>query len=427
MRQLLIQVPRGKGKSVLELAASHQGANLACLEGMSTGGPIDWVIIHVPNRDVEGLLQELEDLPELHLTLVPRGVIPLQPPADEAPDQVTNVESRSPIEIFLAGLQSVGSWQSFLSYAALAGVVVWIGLFTNTVYLLVAAMLVAPFAGPAMNTAIATARGDWTLLRRSLIRYFAALAVTIVVTALLSLILQQEVASSQMVEVSQISMVAVLLPIAAGAAGALQLTQSDRSSLVSGAAIGMLVAASLAPPAGLIGMAGAIGEWDMAIGGVFLLLLQLAGINISGAVIFRLSGLSPRGARYKRGKKHVFPMVLVVTALVLTALLTWQFASSPELQRSSQAQRATAEIQSLVQADPLAELVVANVQFTRADIEQQNTLLGVIYVQRAEGVTEPAEEIRDRLTRQIQSHLLAEGFNVTPLIDIIVLESPEDS
>jgi uncharacterized membrane protein len=137
--------------------------------------------------------------------------------------------------------QSVGSWKGFLGYAAVAGFVVWIGLYTNTTYLLVAAMLIAPFAGPAMNVAIATARGDRQLLWRSIVRYFAALAVTIAVAAALSLILRQDIATSLMIERSQISSVAVLLPLAAGAAGALNLVQSDRSSLVSGAATGMYV------------------------------------------------------------------------------------------------------------------------------------------------------------------------------------------
>jgi hypothetical protein len=190
MRQLLIQVPRGTGEEVLEIAQKYDGANLAQFQVTGSDGAIDLAIIHVSNSKVEGLLGELEDLPELHVTLIPRGVMPLQPPAFEAPEQVTNVEPRSPIEIFLAGLQSVGSWKGFLGYAAVAGVVVWIGLFTNTNYLLVAAMLIAPFAGPAMNVAIATARGDITLLKRSLIRYFAALGVAIVIGWLLSLILQ---------------------------------------------------------------------------------------------------------------------------------------------------------------------------------------------------------------------------------------------
>ncbi|MBD0389089.1 MAG: DUF389 domain-containing protein, partial [Nostoc sp. C3-bin3] len=245
MRQLIIQVPRGNGKAVIDIAKSHNGTNLARFEG-NAEEPIDVVIIHLSNQEVGKVLEKLQDLPKVQITLIPTGVMTLQPPASEAPQQVVDVEERSPIEIFLSGLQSVGSWRGFLGYAALAGFVVWIGLYTNTAYLLVAAMLIAPFAGPAMNTAIATAWGDRKLLGRSILRYFAALAVTIATTWLLSLILRQEIPTSLMVDSSQVSAVAVILPLAAGAAGALNLVQSERSSLVSGAATGMLVAASLA-------------------------------------------------------------------------------------------------------------------------------------------------------------------------------------
>lgn len=425
MRQLIIQVPRDCGKKVFDLATTHQGVNLSQTEAMSGEDAVDLVTVHLPNRAVEEFLEQIQDLPNVHITLLPSGVIALRPPADKAPEQVKQVQVRSPIEIFLSGLQSVGSWTGFLSYAAVAGIVVWIGLYTNTSYLLVAAMLIAPFASPAMNTAIATARGDWHLLWRSILRYFAALAVTILVAGGLSLILRQEIATTLIVERSQISTVAVLLPLAAGAAGAINLVQSERSSLVSGAATGMLVAASLAPPAGIVGMATAIGRWDMVINGLFLLLLQLFGINVSAALLFRLYGLSVRESRYSRGKKGLFPIALTVTAIALVGLLTWQFSNPPELERSSRAQRANAEIQDVIQQEELADLVEANIRFTRPSIPGQNTLLCVVYVQRAEGVTLPSEEIRSRLTQAIQTRLRERGFNVTPLVDVSVLEPPD--
>jgi uncharacterized hydrophobic protein (TIGR00271 family) len=424
MRQLLVQVPRGCGKNVLDIAKACDGVNLVHFEATGSEKPLDVVIVHVPNQKVEELLGELESLPELHVTLIPRGVIALEPPASEAPQQVKDVEPRSPIEIFLAGLQSVGSWKGFLGYAVAGGVVVWIGLFTNSSYLLVAAMLIAPFAGPAMNTAIATARGDAHLLQRTLLRYFAALATTILVTWALSLILQQEVVTSSMITTSNVSSVAVLLPLIAGAAGALNLVQSERSSLVSGAAVGMLVAASLAPPAGVVGMAIAMGRWDMAVNGLFVLLLQLVGINLSASIVFRIYGMSARGARYDRGKKLVFPAILAVTILLLAGLLTWQFSSSPELQRSSRSQRATAELQKVVKNSNLVELVEADVRFPNSNIKGQNTLLGTVYVQRKAGVTESDQQIRDRLTKDIQTNLLEQGFNATPLVDVSVLEAP---
>ncbi len=61
-------------------------------------------------------------------------------------------------------------------------------------------------------------------------------------------------------------------------------------------------------------------------------------------------------------------------------------------------------------------------RFTRPNISGQDTLLCVVYVQRAEGVSIPSEDIRSQLTQAIQTRLLEQGFNVTPLVDVSVLE-----
>ncbi|MGC1395838.1 MAG: TIGR00341 family protein, partial [Coleofasciculaceae cyanobacterium] len=90
MRQLIVQVPRGCGKEVLDIAKAYDGENLAQLEAMGTEKPLDVVIVHIPNQKVEEFLDKLEALPDLHITLNPRGVIALEPPANEAPQQVTN-------------------------------------------------------------------------------------------------------------------------------------------------------------------------------------------------------------------------------------------------------------------------------------------------------------------------------------------------
>ena len=425
MRQLLIEVKRGQGEAILNFAQKYQGANLSQIEANTYRGKIDLVIAYLPNAQVEAFLEEIEDFEQLHVTLIPRGVMPLQPPVTKIPRAVIDVQSRSPLEVFLAGLQSVGSWKGFLAYAVAGAVIVWVGLFTNSSFLLVAAMLIAPFAGPAMNVAIATARGDGLLLKKGLIRYLSAIAVTILVTAGLSLIFNQELASNAMVESSKVATVSVLLPIIGGAAGALNLVQADRSSLVSGTAVGMLVAAALAPPAGTAGMAIALGLWSMVLNCLFLLVLQLAGINLAAAAVFRLYGLSLKGARYKRGSKWVFPVTIAVTTAVLASLLSYQFISDPNLQRSSLEQRANAEVQKVIKDSDLAKLVKSSVSFTRADIEDQNTLLCLIYVERANDAIASDREISDRLTIMIQNHLISKDFSATPLVNISVLESPK--
>ena len=60
MRQLLVQVPRSRGKAVLEIAKACDGTNLAQMEATGIEQPLDLVIIHVSNGKVEKLLDRLQ-------------------------------------------------------------------------------------------------------------------------------------------------------------------------------------------------------------------------------------------------------------------------------------------------------------------------------------------------------------------------------
>jgi uncharacterized hydrophobic protein (TIGR00271 family) len=423
VRQLLVQVPADAGARVMALAGRFEAVNVACLGGTGPdGAAVAVVLLHVSNAVVGPLLDALEALPELRVSMLPTGALALRPPADEAPDQVTDVTARSPLEVFVAGLQSIGSWTGFLGYAVAGGVVVWLGLLTNTVYLLVGAMLIAPFAGPAINTAIATARGDLQLLWHSVVRYVAALAVTAAVTALLSLAFGQGTATTQMAAVSSISGAAVLLPLTAGAAGALHLSQGAQSSLVSGAAAGMLIAASLAPPAGLVGMAAVSGDHAMIAPALFLLGLQLVGINVGGTLVFWRFGLTPRGVRFARGRDSVRWTALGVTAAGLAALLWWQFGSGrPTLQRSTVEQRMRDVVLAALATDSTVGVVAADLRFTRASIPGQHSLLVELHVQPRPGVEASDSVLAARAAARTRAAVGARAADVTPLVSVTVV------
>ena len=283
-------------------------------------------------------------------------------------------------------------------------------------------MLIAPYAGPAMNAAVATARGDASLLGRALGRYLAGLTLAIGTAGLMSLLFDQRIATTQMAQTATISAAAVVLPLVAGAAGAINLSQSERSSLVSGAATGMLVAAALAPPAGLVGMSVVIGELDMAKSGLFLLGLQLVGINLSGAVVFRLVGLNPAGSRYSRGRGWVEKVSLLATFLALGGFLLWQFGDAPGLQRATLAQRAEATAQEVVRTDGSLHPIQISATFAEADIPNQNPLLVTAYVKRVPSTKRSTEALEQDLRQQIGRELRREIPNATPLVDVTVLD-----
>jgi uncharacterized membrane protein len=424
MRQLNVYVPRGKGADVLAAGRACEAVVLSRSNVEVDEQPFELVIACLSNAQVEPFLEQLEPVEDLHVTFFPQGVLALTPPPSEAPDQVTDVQPLSPIETFLAGHQSIGSWAGFLGYAAAAGVVVWVGLFTGTVFLLTAAMLIAPFAGPAMNAAIATASGDGILLRKSIQRYVAALAMTAVVALALSLGFQLRTPTSAMLDFGQVSLSAALIPLAAGAVGALFLTSSDRSSLVSGAAVGVLVAASLAPPVGIVGMAAATGRWDLVLSSTYVLVLQLIGINLSGAAVFRLFGLSQGGTRYETTSPRLFPVSLAVNTLLLAGLLGWQLSQPVALQRPDLARRATTEIKETLRDTEWIDPVEVTARFPQAGMRQDSFLIAeVMVLPRRDGVSLPPDTIQ-QLAHRLQDRLRRRWPHIRPLVEVNVLSWP---
>lgn len=418
MRQLRLTVP-ADAAGELQAVLDRHDADAVRRWQLDDGSHC--VELVLTNHAVGDFIEQTADLGDVTVTMAPQSVLALDPGRDAAPDDLTDVEALSPQEVFLHGLQSVGSWVGFLGYSAVAGAVVWIGMLVNSVFLLIAAMLIAPFAGPAMNAALATAAGDGRLLRRAVARYAAAIAAVVAVVAALHALLGTDIPTRTMADTANVSAVAVLLPLVAGAAGALNLMQAERSSLVSGAATGVLVAAALAPPAGLVGMALVMREWPMVGSGLFLLGLQLAGLNLAGALVFRSYGVRPDATPYGRGSGAVWRIALAASVVTLAGLVWFQLSSSPSLQRSTVQTEAEAAVTRLVDQDPDAELVEVDAHFTRADISGQDTLLAVVHVQPAPGVDPAAVE--ERLGPML-SRAISDRYEVVALATVTAIPPP---
>lgn len=332
MRQLTIKVPKGNKEKILNTIEKFKGKNTITLDDESK----EIFITYLPNERVNDFLKQIDEFEKPEISLIPRGVITLYPPAEEAPDQVADVQPKSSLEIYLGGIQSVGSMFGLFGYSLAAGIIVWIGLFTTTTYLLVAAMLVAPFAGPAMNAALATAAGKMPLLKSSLKRYGLAILTGVVASFLLTVIFPLHTLTPLMEEVSQVSKFAVFLPLISGFAGALNICQSERDSLVSGAAVGILVAASLAPPVGLVGAGIYMMDWQIVFSSLFRILLQLLGIHLAATLVFYFYGkVTPEGVRFLKGNYKTGIITSLVVLFGIAGLMYWQFSKPPFLRKAS--------------------------------------------------------------------------------------------
>lgn len=418
MRQLILKVPQGHKDRIDRAIQEQKGKNTLYFDHRE----YDVFIIFLPNNKIDNFLSSLADIDQREVNLIPRGIINLYPPESEAPDQVADVRPKSSFEIYLGGIQSVGSMFGLIAYAFVAGIIVWIGLYTTTVYLLVAAMLVAPFAGPAMNAALATAAGKTPLLLSSLKRYGLAIVTGIVASYLLNFIFGLQSLTPLMIEVSQVSKLAIFLPLISGFAGAINICQSERDSLVSGAAVGILVAASLAPPVGLVGIGLYLMNGEIIASSIFTIILQLLGIHLSATLVFYFYGkVTPDGIRFLEGKKAVLIGTSTVMLLAIGAMMYWQFSNPPYLRKASMNTEITEALGK--ELEKIGAITVLDKQATFTNTKYKGK--SVVNLQAsilANDTSSSPENIKKRVVKHLQRNLHFRDSTLYQVYDITVVE-----
>ncbi|MDX1753150.1 MAG: DUF389 domain-containing protein [Salinimicrobium sediminis] len=417
MRQLIIKVPKGNKEEILGLVADFKGKNTICLSEEQH----DVFVLFLPNQKVNNFLKHLDKYEQPEISLIPRGVITLYPPASDSPDQVADVQPKSSLEIYLGGIQSVGSIKGLIGYSIAAGIIVWIGLYTTTVFLLVAAMLVAPFAGPAMNAALATSAGKMPLLKSSLARYGLAIGTGILVSFLMTVIFPLETLTPLMVEVSQVSKVAILLPLISGFAGAINIVQSERDSLVSGAAVGILVAASLAPPVGLIGAGLYLLDWEIISSSVFRVVLQLLGIHLAATLVFYFYGkVTPKGVRFLQGSSKMTWFTSAFVVLAIAGMMFWQFSRPPFLRKASMNTELTEELDKALNELEYIEVIGKDVTFTNTRIKGNPTVSYNVTVLTKTGLTDAV--LKKRIIDHLKQNIKHQDDNIYEVYQVNIAE-----
>jgi uncharacterized hydrophobic protein (TIGR00271 family) len=207
--------------------------------------------------------------------------------------------------------------RGYLLFIVLASVMGTLGLLTDDVAVVIAAMVVAPLFGPLMGIALGIVTADKPLWRRALVAEAAGLALSIVIGAVAGLLAPSYlvVASHQIQLRAQPNLASVALALGAGVAGALSL-----ASVVANAMVGVAVAVALMPPALVVGMGIGARQWPMVTGAGLLLWINIAGGVLAAMVTFRFYRILPRPRFDLRAVlRSVRWASLAVAALLLAA------------------------------------------------------------------------------------------------------------
>jgi len=174
---------------------------------------------------------------------------------------------------------------TFVAFMALATLIAAMGILTDSIVLIIGAMIVGPEFGPLAGISVATVERRWTLVRRSAQALAVGFPVGITAAFVLTLILDATGVAPEAIPnsrqatlfISHPDWYSLLVALAAGAAGTLSLT-----TIKSGALIGVLVSVTTIPAAANIAVAAAYADWGEWRGAQLQLVVNLAAILAAG-------------------------------------------------------------------------------------------------------------------------------------------------
>ncbi|MFD1512795.1 TIGR00341 family protein [Halomarina rubra] len=285
------------------------------------------VSVPVPARSVEHLQERLADVGDDLYTMVLAPEAVLSSRFEEDPyDEVVgrNYRGVSRGELRSTADDLLPSFGIHVLLTVVSAVVAVAGVLLESLAVLVGAMVIAPLIGPPMVAGVATVVDDTSLFRRSLVRQIGGLAtgaLTAVVTAFgLKFLGMSGPTLAALENISnhvEPSLLLVVVAMGAGIAGAVGLSTDDTLDLV-----GVMIAAAVVPPLGVIGVGAAWGYPVAAFGAGAVVLVNVVAVNIAAILTLWWLGYHPaEWAALRRARSTLLVRVLVLAVVALSLVV----------------------------------------------------------------------------------------------------------
>lgn len=164
----------------------------------------------------------------------------------------------------------------------LSGVIATLGLLAGSTAAIIGAMIVAPLMGPIVGMAFAITMGNRRLLKRAGLSVVTGAMLTVLTAFCICQIVGINTLNPEILERTRPTLIDLAIGLAAGAAGSFGKTRRE----VADALPGVAIAVALVPPLSVIGIGLAFGDFSIFFGSTLLFLTNLAGIILSGGLVF---------------------------------------------------------------------------------------------------------------------------------------------
>lgn len=273
----------------------------------------------IQQGDQQGILDALSAVvssdAKARIVLLPVDATEPEPALSEAEDFRQRIST--PRQVLYSTIASGGRpTLSYYAYVVLATLVAAVGLLTDSVAVVIGAMVIAPLLGPLLALAFGSTLGDAALIRRSLMSASSGIGLALALSFGAGVLFPLDVETQEITSRLGVGLDGLLVAIASGAAGALAASRGT-----PGALVGVMVAVAILPPTTVVGLMLGQGRIMDAWGALQLLGLNIAGLQLAAQAVFVANGIRPGRWWEKRGARQSRVVSTLVSGTVVLVFL----------------------------------------------------------------------------------------------------------
>ncbi len=326
-------------------------------------GPVILISQHEWHRGIRGAIEH--------------GIARLNP-------QLTLVEQN---ELIWSAEKSASTNLDYIVMIVLSAALATLGLLTNSVAVIIGAMLVAPLMSPISSFSTGMATGILHLTRRASVTLFTGVTLALLISIVMGVVLPIDTPTDEMLARGSPNLLDAAIALVSGWVAAYATARKGIPAALAGVAI----AAALMPPISTIGLGIALQDIDLAFGANLLFLANIAFIIAAQYITFLWMGMHPtedrEGATLNRSR--AWWIVLFLTTLIVLlvfARLGSQAIDEAHIREQLQAEAfhgANIVEYHVISSVPLSvQLIVqSGHQITPEEVEAAQTLINDLYRQ----------------------------------------------
>lgn len=223
------------------------------------------------------------------------------------------VDHRSVIREVVSSVER--SWTYYL-ILTLAGLIALLGLLTNSIAVVIGAMLISPLMGPIISSGLAFTIGDISLARRAFRTIGTSVLLTILVCALFSAISPLRDPTTEILARVRPNIFDLFVAILSGTAGAIALC-TKRNYLIT--STGVAIATAVIPPLSVTGYGIGTGHFMISLGGFLLFFTNFVAIILTSDFVFFILGFRTTHAEGGDGSPRR-RLAIIATIMVLISV-----------------------------------------------------------------------------------------------------------